>query len=366
MMGPNPIKKKGAKCKNESQRDLNTAGVGSSMASSGAMSAGTGSPSAMGESRISGEGWNRRRYQREDEALWGLHEPHWPTQKIKDAISKASETAGRILEGRLSRTSPTDEESQGTYLPPSRNPPVNDLHPPVVSTRPASKAETAWMLQPPPSAKIMEGKVRVESIRSRADSNASSRVGVNNTPLGRKLTERMVDSKLQRGETPSFPELRPTSSRAISGTTGATGPKTSNSTLPTLPSGQRHTRSDSFSSLSSFEDARPIRKPAPIAISKGDRSPRQTLEHISIPSDPTTSRPRLETIASSSKIIPKVDDTLPLRELPSSSSTLNSRAPSPSKGPREPMKLPPLATPGNKPFIFPPNFSENDPPSTEA
>jgi hypothetical protein len=44
----------------------------------------------------------------------------------------------------------------------------------VVSSQPANRSATRWMLQPPPSAKIMNGKERaVESLRSRSDSGNS-------------------------------------------------------------------------------------------------------------------------------------------------------------------------------------------------
>jgi hypothetical protein len=70
--GPPPQKNKGGKNCNGSQRALNAAGNGSIYAGSTAMSSETPSSStAVTEgSRISGEGWNFKRYQREDEALW--------------------------------------------------------------------------------------------------------------------------------------------------------------------------------------------------------------------------------------------------------------------------------------------------------
>jgi hypothetical protein len=69
MMGPGPPKNKDKSgSKNASQRALNTAGQGSSYAGSTAMSSDPpSSPTAVTEgSRVSGEGWNRKRYQRED------------------------------------------------------------------------------------------------------------------------------------------------------------------------------------------------------------------------------------------------------------------------------------------------------------
>jgi hypothetical protein len=184
-MGPGPPKNKDkGGSKNASQRALNTAGQGSSYAGSTAMSSDPpSSPTAVTEgSRISGEGWNRKRYQREDEALWG-HDFPGPGQRIMDAIAKAGSSAGRLLEGRLSKSGGKEEENPAAYYL-GRNPPVNDLHPPVVSTAPSSRDETRWMLQPPPSAKVMEGKERAN--RSRAGSNGSSRKAGDGTPLSRR------------------------------------------------------------------------------------------------------------------------------------------------------------------------------------
>lgn len=327
-MGPGPPKKKGDKTesKNASQRALNTAGQGSSYASSGAMStteAGS-SPTAVTEgSRLSGEGWNMKRYQREDEALWG-HDTHGPGQRIIDAIAKAGSTAGRLIESRLSRSGPVEEENPGTYYL-ARNPPVNDLHPPVVSTQPANRDETRWMLQPPPPAKVMEGKERVN--RNRAGSNGSSRKGGEETSLSRQVTGRLVDAKLQRGET------------MPSRDSGSKAPSSSR------PQGQRHERSRSQSlesSTSSEGGIRRKRKPPRLAISTNGKSSRGTTVHEPNQSKSTemgerSARPLLTTIISSSNVLPTVSSGkrgnghLALQELhPSSNSAVNSRAPSPS------------------------------------
>lgn len=68
-----------------------------------------------------------------------------------------------------------------------RNPPLNDLHPPIVSTTPYDKEAMKWMLQPPPPASIMAGKQRVERDggRSRAESGASTLPSRSSVGLGR-------------------------------------------------------------------------------------------------------------------------------------------------------------------------------------
>lgn len=117
-----------------------------------------------------GDRWNRMRYQREDEPLWG-----------EEAEVKGS-SVGLSGRGRA------DEDSSSKYYI-ARVPPVNDLHPPIVSG-PKSKAETRWMLQPPPSAKVMAGKERFSS------SSSSPTQG----------TRRTVPEKNATGPTSSSPQ----------------------------------------------------------------------------------------------------------------------------------------------------------------
>ena len=111
-------------------------------------------------SSLSPETWNFKRYEREDEPLWGLN----------DAMSRMWDRARPSHSGRpehrrslsLGRRRPDTTESDGFVYDYSRarHPEVNDLHPPVVSQLPATHGEVAWMLQPPPSRAVMEGKVR--------------------------------------------------------------------------------------------------------------------------------------------------------------------------------------------------------------
>lgn len=99
-----------------------------------------------------GERLQWMRYQREDEPLWGEEDQPVPGSSV-----------GFSGRGRA------DTSLSGQYYI-ARAPPVNDLHPPIVSG-PTSRAETRWMMQPPPSARVMEGKARHDSVRaSRAPS----------------------------------------------------------------------------------------------------------------------------------------------------------------------------------------------------
>lgn len=152
---------------------------------------------AIGETSSSetlGEKWNWKRYQREDEALWGL-DVFGPGQRLLEAISKAGANAKQRMETRFGAAFAGDDLESGSkpqYYR-ARNPPVNDLHPPVVSTKPAGRDEVRWMLQPPPPARIMEGKERVvrlraESARTGSSSGGSSRTCTESSPVSGSVT----------------------------------------------------------------------------------------------------------------------------------------------------------------------------------
>ncbi|KAJ5391669.1 hypothetical protein N7509_007159 [Penicillium cosmopolitanum] len=87
-----------------------------------------------------------KRYQREDEPLWGQdYDSDWGQEVRGSSIGFSGR--GRAIQ----------EEPSKYYMP--RPAPINDIHPPIVSG-PISRADTRWMLQPPPSAKVMAGKER--------------------------------------------------------------------------------------------------------------------------------------------------------------------------------------------------------------
>lgn len=347
-MGPGPPKKKAEK--NSSQAALNPAEPGSSYANSYTMSTGTGtasSPTAVEGSRTSGEGWNRKRYQREDEALWG-HDVQGPGQRIIDAIARAGSTAGRLLEGRLNKGGPSEENPGSYYL--AKNPPVNDLHPPVVSTQPASRDETRWMLQPPPPAKVMEGKERVRM--TRAVSAGSSRRGPDGSPLSRPVTEKLDDSRAPLVET--IPPLD--AGRTSSGE--ESGAKELDSSRP---KGQSHERSTSPASTLSGSDGSPARRrqsPPDISISSAGDAP-DTIKYLSNSSFTAAPASNLR-----ERLTPLKENEGPsaLRELssPSSNSTINSRSPSSSNrlSPNAnsmPVTIPSVESkfPGSQSSVFP-------------
>lgn len=324
-MGPNPPKKKGEK--NCSQAALNPAGTASSYANSSTMSTGTGtasSPTAVEESRISGEGWNRKRYQREDEALWG-HDTPGPGQRIFDAIARAGSTAGRLLEGRLNKSSGNEEEKpQPYYL--AKNPPLNDLHPPVVSTQPASRDETRWMLQPPPPAKVMEGKERVN--RSRAVSAGSSRRGPDASPLSRPVTERLDDVKEQRIETsqPSGIETTlPSDGPASSQRTPTPQLSGTDKTLPERNQGSSDMPESPGPSLVDLNIQRPVSPPlvSTGTDSKGRRKPRKENEEPAALREisPVSSNSAMNARSSSKRLNPNANS------MPTTISSVDSKFP---------------------------------------
>ncbi|ERS95510.1 uncharacterized protein SPSK_02362 [Sporothrix schenckii 1099-18] len=166
----------------------------------------------------SAEGWNYKRYQREDEELWGSEPSR--THKLMDAIVKAGSSAGRLLESTLGtkerggfstgayysggNLAVTDEDRANFYSPTIIHPPVNDYHPPVVGSKPAHRDALRWMLQPPPPAKVMEGKVPVSRSTSVASSMNGGSMRRSTTAVAGSevsLTRRMArEARLRRGD----------------------------------------------------------------------------------------------------------------------------------------------------------------------
>jgi hypothetical protein len=388
MLGPGgPKRKPGSK--NTSSRAVNgtvngtaVQPQGSSVTSSG-MSTDLGSSPTMvdPEQRLSGDDWNRKRYQREDEELWGI-DTNRASQRIREAIAKAESSVGstfRMIEGRLSKVGyASREEERSPYSVVARNPPVNDLHPPIVSSQ-SSMTETRWMLQPPPPAKVMEGKEKAN--RSRSGSRGSSRLGVDGTNLSRQVTGRAVEERLRRGENPSDLELRPLSSRPDSRqkNPGSWTPKSQ-----PLSRGRSHSMDSSGSSDAG--GCRRKRKPPPSNLAVDEASSDYTAEHVPIHSDdntPTPSRPassrdiprpKLSTIASSSEAVPtttilsesKNSQPGPRQLLPSPN--LDRDGPLPLKVPSAsdlnamPVLLPAVSSkfPGGETYKFPPRSSQEE------
>jgi hypothetical protein len=196
-MGPGPPPRRARRNNTGNSRAITTAGTQHSALSKG-------SSSGDGDLRLSDEtvqddSWNHKRYQREDEDLWGIDdEPPIPLQNIGTGSSVG--VAGFHLKR------PGTSRSASYYS--VRAPPVNDLHPPVVSNPSPDPADNRWMLQPPPKASVMAGRERASN-RSRSASGSSSRVELS---LQRQLSTRQVKHRLERGETPEMPSISRNSS----------------------------------------------------------------------------------------------------------------------------------------------------------
>ncbi|KAG5951843.1 hypothetical protein E4U53_002128 [Claviceps sorghi] len=213
-MGPSLPKK--AVSKNPSQRGLTSSGRESVTLSMSEHTTVGGSRTRFSDSATTmppdamSEDWNRRRgYQREDEELWGQWSGLGPgsPSKLMDAFSKARDSAGRLIESTLGiEKEVTDQERRDFYLSP-KNPPVNEYHPPVVSSKPPHKDARKWMLQPPPSAKIMEGKVPVCRAVSSASKSSARTLASDDCYLGRNLREKMVRERMRKESNPTEVEL---------------------------------------------------------------------------------------------------------------------------------------------------------------
>ncbi|PFH55610.1 hypothetical protein XA68_17949 [Ophiocordyceps unilateralis] len=203
-MGPSLPKKTASK--NSSQRGLASSGRESTVPSVSDHPHAADSPSVSPEDDILSEDWNRRRgYQREDEELWGQLAAPPQSHKLKDAFSRARDSAGRLIDATLGIDKEVTPQDRHDFYFSPRNPPVNEYHPPVVSSKPPHRDARRWMLQPPPPAKVMEGKVPV----SRAVSSGSKSSGRTLAPeeplLGRALHEKLVHDRLRMNSAPNNP-----------------------------------------------------------------------------------------------------------------------------------------------------------------
>jgi hypothetical protein len=199
-MGPGPPPRRARRTNTGSTRGITTAGTQSSVLSKVGSSVDGDRPDdlRLSDDTVEEDNWNHKRYQREDEDLWGVDEPSIPLQHVSSGSSTG------VTGYNLRR--PGTARSTSYYS--VRAPPVNDLHPPVVSMPSPDAADNRWMLQPPPKASVMAGRERASN-RSRSGSGASSRVELS---LQRRLSTKQVKHRLERGETPDMPSISRNSS----------------------------------------------------------------------------------------------------------------------------------------------------------
>ncbi|PNY28888.1 Uncharacterized protein TCAP_01189 [Tolypocladium capitatum] len=300
-MGPSLPKK--SISKNSSQRGLTSSGGDSSIPS---MS----EHSNIGDSRTNvgddlstkpeddtvSEDWNKRRgYQREDEELWG--QLGGSGHRLMDALSKARDSAGRLIDATLGiEKEVTEQERRDFYFSP-RNPPVNDYHPPVVSSRPPHRDARKWMLQPPPPAKVMEGKVPVSRAISVASKSSGRTMASDDAHLGRLVQEKLVKERMRKENNPTETQL--IESLFLSRSHRSTSYTRSRSL----------SMNESQDELESPFDRRRRSRRLPLAVPPGveseadedeDAAPPQMSETVSHTSTPAhaAQRPKLETIPS--------------------------------------------------------------------
>lgn len=292
-LGPHTRRGKKKTTANDSQRRIKTSatqvsGVGSAVGSSVELSP----PSTRGDERHDSK-WNWRPYQREDDELWGS------TVSVEHVRTVDDSPIDR-MPAKPQRAVLNDSTS---YDPP-RNPPLNDLHPPIV-TKVRSREDVAWMMQPPPVAAVMSGNERPGRSRSNSGESRPSAKSAN-TLLSRQVSNRLIEKKLRAGEAPEPGRSRANSAR----------------TDPSL-TGQRHDRMDellpfvwSASSESAHKQRKERRRPPPLDISEDSNSTSATI--IRRPSQApklndlddlkirqprrAASRPQLSTIASDSAL----------------------------------------------------------------
>lgn len=178
--------------KSDGGRTLTTAGTQSS---NGSSSTSLGQPQDPAQV-LGGSQWNRKRYERPDEEYLEIIEEHdqWQENAISPGIS------GWVV-----------QKPEPAYYS-ARAPPINDLHPPVVSTLPSKWDDRKWMLAPPPSAAFMQGKKGVTEIKrnrtamvSREDQSIKSQKApqrIDEEPNDRLLAPPGISTPRERTDTP--------------------------------------------------------------------------------------------------------------------------------------------------------------------
>jgi hypothetical protein len=196
-LGPGPPSRRKNRTGTPASRGITTAGTANTDSTAGSSLSDLGPVQSMSSVHLAGHSWNTKRYQRADEEF-AYFPPLEEDEGPRPRLSSRGSSVG--VSGWSSQ--PLDKPESAYYIP-ARAPPVNDLHPPVVSTVSAKKNERAWMMEPPPSASFMNGKKGVTA-RSRSGSGNSGNSSLKNTDqsLGRQVGYKLVEDKVKRGVTP--------------------------------------------------------------------------------------------------------------------------------------------------------------------
>ncbi|OHW89451.1 hypothetical protein CSPAE12_11964 [Colletotrichum incanum] len=305
--GPHLPKKSGSK--NPSQRGLASAGRTSTAASFGcastvAESTSPATPTISAETgrKLSGDAWNRSLYQREDEELWG-HNLTGMGHKLMDNIAKAGNTAGRYVEEKLGLEKPITDEDRDNFYRTPRNPPVNEYHPPIVGSKPSRPDALKWMLQPPPPAKLMEGRVPVARTGSTSTVGSRRTMVSEEPPLDRLVREKALKKKLRQGDKPRLEET-PSESELIDSLIGGRSRRTTVSSRGMSNRSRSLSLESEVSSDGELVERRRIARARRVPMTPEESSSDEDdfIQHRtwdSLGKSSPQRRPRLETISSS-------------------------------------------------------------------
>jgi hypothetical protein len=339
-IGPGPPSRRKNRTGTNASRGIMSAGTAGTDSTAGSSLSDLGPVQSVSSVHLSGHSWNSRRYQRADEEF-----AYFPPLEENPKVQRQMNATGSSVGMSGWSAQPVEKPESIYYHHPARAPPVNDLHPPVVSTVPAKKNERAWMMEPPPSASFMNGKKGVTT-RSRSGSGNSS---LKNTDpgLGRQVGHKMVEEKVKRGETP-LPESDKTSLHRKSTATSATGrsspmksrPSSSLENDVTRTPSRRRTRPaqihiPTFDSSNVVNDSSPDSTDILRPTNKGNR-PRSTADGAK-PHLPAAGRPGLTAKSRSSEnstTLKAVADKSPNRASSATLSPLDLSTPSTTPSPR--------------------------------
>ena len=259
--------------KDTAPRNISTAGTQSTLGSLASSSTDLG-PQQNPSHALGSQSWHKKKYGRPDEEFVNEADEDEHDDQLFGP-SKKSASGWSI--GK-------PEAAYGA----ARAPPINDLHPPVVSTPPSQWKDRRWMMAPPPSAKFMQGKKGVTNVSrsaSRLDEqrNASSQeVALMPSPM---LHPAMDDKP--KGHSLEVPDAHSVISRASSARYSSRGERSDSFTTPTKNAAERRMRGSrkarpppvrvdgSSSDDSDFTDYDiPIAKPKPVRQKNSVRAKR--------------------------------------------------------------------------------------------
>lgn len=223
-LGPGPPSRRKNRAGAPASRGITTAGTATTNSTTaGSSLSDLGPEQSVSSVHLPGGSWNTKRYQRADEEF--AYFPPLAEDEDRPHTQRHMRQGSSV--GVSGWAAEPVEKPASAYYIPARAPPVNDLHPPVVSTVPAKKNERAWMMEPPPSASFMNGKKGVTT-RSRSGSGNSGNSSLRNTDrsLGRQVGYRLVEDKVKRGVTPLLDAESSTPNRKSTATmsTGRSSP----------------------------------------------------------------------------------------------------------------------------------------------